>query len=218
MNAATTFQELLDHKLVAVVRVDHIDQLFPVTEALLKGGIKLIEATLTIPKLLEHTQSLVQQFGDEMVFGIGSVLNAQMASEAIDAGANFIVSPVCDLDILKIASKNDILASVGAYSPSEIQQAWLAGSRLVKVFPADSLGPKYIKGVRAPMPHLQLMPTGGVSAENLTQWLDAGCAALGVGSALVDMKAVRSGDYEQIYNNAKQLTSILANWKSERSE
>lgn len=214
LNKSEIVERLQRDKLVAVVRVDDTKQLYQVTEALIEGGVSLIEATMTIPGLLPVVPDYLQNYGEQIIFGIGSVLNEHMAEDAIRAGANFIVSPIMDTEILRKAQESNTLASVGAYSPTEIQQAYLAGSDIVKVFPADTLGPSFIKGVRAPMPHLKLMPTGGVTLENMVTWLDAGCAALGMGSALVDMKAVRAGDFAQITANAKALNEVLANWKN----
>ncbi|MDG5767716.1 bifunctional 4-hydroxy-2-oxoglutarate aldolase/2-dehydro-3-deoxy-phosphogluconate aldolase [Balneolales bacterium ANBcel1] len=210
-------KEVLDaigtHKLVAVVRLDDPKELDPVVDALLEGGVRLIEATMTIPGLLKHVPSLIKRVGDEMVFGIGSVLNADMAQQVVDAGASFVVSPVMKKEIIDTANRAGTAVSVGAYSPTEIQTAWELGSDVVKVFPADTLGPSYIKGVKAPMPHLKLLPTGGVSVDNVGAWLDAGSFALGVGSALVDIKAVRAGNIDVIRDNAAALSKAVADWQ-----
>ena len=197
------------NKLIAVVRLDDPADLNPTVDALLEGGVSIIEATMTIPGLLDHVPSLVKRVGSEMVFGIGSVLNEEMARRVIEAGASFVVSPIMRKRIIEVARNHETAVSVGAYSPTEIQTAWEAGSDFVKVFPADTLGPSYIKGVLAPMPHLKLLPTGGVKVDNVDRWLDAGSAALGVGSALVDIKAVRNGRFDVIRNNAEAFSRAV---------
>lgn len=212
MNKENILDAIGKHKLVAIVRLDNPALLDPVVDALLEGGVRLIEATLTIPGLLDHTSSLINRVGDDMVFGIGSVLNAAMAQQAVDAGASFVVSPVMKKEIIETAGNAGTAVSVGAYSPTEIQTAWELGSDIVKVFPADTLGPSYIKGVKAPMPHLKLLPTGGVTVGNVQDWLRAGSFALGVGSALVDMKAVRAGRFDVIRDNAAALSEAVSEY------
>lgn len=196
-------------KLVSVVRLDDPADLDPVVDALLEGGVKIVEATMTIPGLLNYVPALVDRVGSDMVFGIGSVLNADMAKQAADAGASFIVSPITKKEIIDTAHEAGCAVSTGAYSPTEIQAAWELGSDVVKVFPADTLGPGYIKGVRAPMPHLKLLPTGGVTVDNVGDWLRAGSFALGVGSALVDMKAVRQRRFDILRDKARALVQAV---------
>ncbi len=211
MNKKEVLAHIEKHKLVAVVRLDDPGDLDPVVDALLEGGIKLIEATMTIPGLLDYVPALVNRVGDEMVFGIGSVLNADMARRVVGAGASFLVSPIMKQEIIDIAKESDTAVSAGAYSPTEIQTAWELGSDVVKVFPADKLGPSYIKGVMAPMPHLKLLPTGGITVDNIGEWLKAGAVALGVGSALVDIKAVRKRQFDVIRNNAETMSKAVPN-------
>lgn len=214
MNKADVLATLEDRKIVAVVRVDEAAQIDPTVDALLRGGVNSIELTMTIPHVLEHLPSLLSRVGDQMVLGIGSVLNGETAQRVIDAGAHFVVSPVMKADIVETAKKNDVAVAVGAFSPTEIQTAWELGSDVVKVFPADQFGPGYIKAVKAPMPHLRLMPTGGVTVQNVGEWLSAGTFSLGLGSALVDIKAVRSGDFARIESNARALVAAYEAWKA----
>ncbi|MCC5926440.1 MAG: bifunctional 4-hydroxy-2-oxoglutarate aldolase/2-dehydro-3-deoxy-phosphogluconate aldolase [Bacteroidetes bacterium] len=214
MKKTDVLATLEDRKIVAVVRVDTADQIDPTVDALLAGGVNSIELTMTIPNVLDHLPALIKRVGDQMVLGIGSVLNGETAQRVIDAGANFVVSPVMKADIIEAAQKNNIAVAVGAFSPTEIQTAWELGSDVVKVFPADQFGPGYIKAVKAPMPHLRLMPTGGVTVQNVGEWLSAGTFSLGLGSALVDIKAVRSGDYARITSNARALVDAHNAWKS----
>lgn len=214
MNKEEVLQTIEKNKLVAVVRLDDPSELDPVVDALLEGGVRLIEATMTIPNLLDHVSALANRVGDRMVFGIGSVLNAEMARQVVDSGASFIVSPVMKKEIIDVARQAGRAVSVGTYTPTEIQTAWELGSDVVKVFPADTLGPSYIKSVRAPMPHLKLLPTGGITVHNVDQWLAAGSFALGVGSALVDIKAVRKKQFDVIRDNAAALSRAVSNYLS----
>ena len=209
MTKEETLKQITRHKLVAVVRLDDPAQLHPVVDALLEGGVRIIEATMTIPGLLQHVPQLVQRVGDEMIFGIGSVLSGDVARQAAEAGATFIVSPVTKKEIILAAHDAGCAVAAGAYTPTEIERAWELGSDVVKVFPSDTLGPSYIKGVIAPMPHLKLLPTGGVGVENVGDWLRAGAVALGVGSALVDSKAVRDGRYGFIREKAEAFVAAV---------
>jgi len=210
MNTSDILNRIETSKIVAVVRLDNPKDLYPTIDALLDGGVNLIEATMTIPGLLEHVPDLVARYGSQMVFGVGSVLNAKMADDVIRAGAQFVVSPIFKQEIIDAAKAADRAVSVGAYTPTEIFAAWEGGSDIVKVFPGDTLGPAYIKGVRAPMPFLKLMPTGGVSLSNVLEWLKAGVVAMGVGSALVDVKAVKEGRFDIIRDNAAALAKAVA--------
>jgi len=216
MNKNKVLEVIGDRKLVAVVRVDDPSQIDATVDALLKGGINVIELTMTIPNVLDYIPALMKRVGNEMVLGVGSVLNGETAQKVVDAGSNFIVSPIMKYDIIATAQKNDVAVSVGAFSPTEIQAAWEFGSDVVKVFPADRLGPSYIKGVKAPMPHLRLLPTGGVTVDNVGEWLSAGCFALGLGSALVDIKAIRSGNFNVLTENAKALVAAVDAWEKSK--
>ncbi|MBP3193888.1 bifunctional 4-hydroxy-2-oxoglutarate aldolase/2-dehydro-3-deoxy-phosphogluconate aldolase [Natronogracilivirga saccharolytica] len=209
MNRKEVIEQIEQDKLIAVVRLDDPADLDSTVDSLLKGGVRIIEATMTIPKLLDYVPSLVNRVGGDMVFGIGSVLNEDMARSVIESGASFVVSPIMRKGIIEVAQDYNTAVSVGAYTPTEIQTAWEAGSDFVKVFPADTLGPSYIKGVRAPMPHLKLLPTGGVNVDNVDQWLDAGATALGVGSALVNTKAVRNGRFDVVRENARAFSNAV---------
>ncbi|MDI6400634.1 bifunctional 4-hydroxy-2-oxoglutarate aldolase/2-dehydro-3-deoxy-phosphogluconate aldolase [Balneolaceae bacterium ANBcel3] len=215
MQRKETLRRIEEDKLVAIIRVNDPEELDPVVDALLEGGVTIIEATMTIPGLLDYVPRLIDRVGDQMVFGIGSVLNAEMARQVAEAGASFIVSPILKKEIIDTAHSYDKAVSVGSYTPTEIQTAWEYGSDVVKVFPADTLGPSYIKGVRAPMPHLKLLPTGGVHVDNVSDWLRAGSVALGVGSALVDMKAIKNRRFDIIRDNAKALHEAVRRYMEE---
>jgi len=213
MNRKDVTRLIEEKKLVAVVRLEDVEDLYPVAEALLKGGVSVIELTMTIPGVLDKIGEFREKMGDDVLVGMGSVLNGETARRVIDAGTQFVVSPIMRGEIIKAAHEGGVPVAVGAYSPTEIQEAWDLGSDIVKVFPANQLGPSYIKAVRAPMPHLNIMPTGGVSKDNVHEWLAAGCCALGVGSALVDMKAIRERRFDVLTENARIFSDNVKSYK-----
>ena len=198
-------KSLINCGAVAVIRLSDSSKMIKVAEALYKGGVSGIEITMTVPDAIKVIEEASKSIGDYMNVGVGSVLNAETAQKAIDAGAKYVVSPVFKKEIIDTAHKNGIPAMPGAFTPTEIQNAYEAGADIVKVFPADVVGMAFFKGVLAPMPHLKLMPTGGVSLTNAGDWLKAGACAVGVGSALLDKKAIADGNYEVLTRNAKLL-------------
>ena len=200
---------LIAHGAVAVIRLQDASRVRDVAAALVDGGVHAIEVTLTTPGALSLIELLVKSDRSLMV-GAGSVLSAQAAREAIEAGAGYVVSPVFDADLLATAHTYDIPAFPGAYTPTEMFRAYQAGADLVKVFPADALGPSYIKGVLAPMPFLEVMPTGGVTPDNVGIWIAAGGVAVGLGSALVDPALVHAGDFAAITTRARAVSDGIA--------
>lgn len=204
-------KSLIDCGAVAVIRLADSSKLIKVAEALYKGGISGIEITMTVPDAIKVIEEAAKSIGSYMNVGVGSVLNAETAQKAIDAGAKYVVSPVFKNEIIETAHKNGIPAMPGAFTPTEIQNAYEAGADVVKVFPADVVGMAFFKGVLAPMPHLKLMPTGGVSLTNAGDWLKAGACAVGVGSALLDKKAIAEGNYDVLTENAKVLKNSIDN-------
>ena len=189
--------EILARRVVAVLRLKDGSPLLDVAQALRKGGITIIEVTLTTPGALKAIADISATLPDVLV-GAGSVLNREAADAAMDAGAKFVVSPVFKPEILKCAHDRDVCAMPGAFTPTEILAAREAGADIVKVFPADVLGMEYFRAVLAPMPGLLLMPTGGVTIENAGKWLKAGACAVGIGSALVRQNMVDAGDWKGI--------------------
>ena len=168
---------------------------------------------MTTPNALAVLEYCVKQFGDTMLFGIGSVLDAATAKSAIEAGAKYVVSPIFKKEIIVAAHKEDIPAMPGAFTPTEILTATEAGADIVKVFPADILGMAFFKGVKAPMPHLRMMPTGGVTLTNAGDWLKAGACAVGVGSALLDNQAIAENNFSLLTENAKTLMQSIKSYK-----
>ena len=196
-------------RIVAVIRLDDPHTLRAVVDALAAGGVRAIEVTMTVPGAIELIGQLTRRVGDEMLIGAGTVVDAATASDAIDAGAKFVVGPVFRRDVIEACHSLGVPAMPGCFTPTEILDAWDAGADIVKIFPSTSLGPTFIKDVRAPLPHLKLMPTGGVSIDNAADWLRAGAVAVGVGSALVDSTAVKSGDFNSITRRAEQLVASV---------
>jgi 2-dehydro-3-deoxyphosphogluconate aldolase / (4S)-4-hydroxy-2-oxoglutarate aldolase len=195
---------------LAVVRLPRADDVLPVARALHAGGVSAIEVTMTVPGALQAVERLVREGDGEMLVGVGSVLDAETARRAVDAGARFVVSPVFRAEIVTEAQRHGAAALPGAFTPTEILRAHEAGADLVKVFPSDALGPSFIKGVLAPMPFLRLVPTGGVTPENAGGWIRAGAAAVGLGSALVDPALVARGDWATITRLALQTVDKVA--------
>ncbi|HEY9166724.1 MAG TPA: bifunctional 4-hydroxy-2-oxoglutarate aldolase/2-dehydro-3-deoxy-phosphogluconate aldolase [Candidatus Kryptonia bacterium] len=214
MSRADVVRRIIENGAVAVIRMSDPAKLIKVAEAIHKGGINGIEITMTVPGAIKIIEQASKTIGREMNIGVGSVLDPQTAQDAINAGANYVVSPIFKKEIVEIAHKNDVPALPGAFSPTEIQTAFEAGADIVKVFPADVVGMAFFKGILAPMPHLKLMPTGGVTLKNAGEWLKAGACAVGVGSALLDKKAIDGEDYGQLTENARTLMSSIAQFRS----
>lgn len=202
-------KSLIDGGAVAVIRLADSSKLIKVAEAIYKGGVSAIEITMTVPDAINVIKIACKEIGSYMNVGVGSVLNSETAKKAIHAGANYVVSPIFKKEIVETAHANGVPAMPGAFTPTEIQTAFEAGADIVKVFPADVVGMAFFKGILAPMPHLKLMPTGGVSLTNAGDWLKSGACAVGVGSALLDKKAIESGNYQVLTENAKILMSSI---------
>lgn len=200
----------LEHAgVVAVIRMKDPARLRRVIDALAAGGVRAFEVTMTVPRAIEAIEQLAPSLGSDLLLGAGTVLDAQTARAAIAAGARFVVSPVFRPPIIDACHALDVPALPGCFSPTEILAAWDAGADIVKVFPATSLGPGFIKDVRGPLPDVKLMPTGGVSLDNASDWLRAGAVAVGVGSALVDARAIESDDFETMTRNAQRVVASV---------
>lgn len=203
-----TLDRILKEKVVAIVRLDASERVGPTVEALHAGGLSAIEITMGTPDALRHIEQYASH--DSVLIGVGSVVDQATAQAAIEAGAKFIVTPVSRVSVIETVVQHQVPIFSGAFSPGEIQQAYEWGADVVKVFPAGTLGMSYFRAIKAPMPYLPLMPTGGVTLDNARDWLDAGACALGVGSALTDRRAIASGDYDQITQRAQQWLKTIA--------
>lgn len=211
MNRKEILEKIIELKVVAVVRLDGDADVIEVVKAIIKGGIKIIELTLTTPNAYELIKELSQKFSNEALIGAGSVLDTDMAEQAIEAGAKYIVSPISNFDLIEVAHSNDIPVMLGAYTPTEIFNAQKQGVDVVKVFPADGLGMSYFKSIKAPMPDLNIMPTGGVSLTNAGDWIKAGACVVGIGSALTDKEAIKEKNYSKITSNAELILKSINN-------
>jgi len=200
---------------VAVIRMADSQKLMKVAEAIRKGGVTSLEITMTTPNALQVIETCVREMGTDMLVGVGSVLDEETARLAILAGAQYIVSPVLKEDIIRMAHRYDKAVMPGAFTPTEIITAQEFGADIIKIFPADVVGMPFFKAVKAPMPHVNLMPTGGVSLTNAGQWLKAGACAVGVGSSLLDNGAIANEKYDVLTANAKQLCASISEARRE---
>jgi 2-dehydro-3-deoxyphosphogluconate aldolase/(4S)-4-hydroxy-2-oxoglutarate aldolase len=200
---------MIDAGVVAVVRSPDSHQLVEVAKALADGGVTVMEITYTVPNALEVIRRVREALGDRILLGAGTVLDADMARAAIFAGAEFVVAPALKAETIRMAHRYDKAALPGAFTPTEILTAWEAGADIVKVFPADVAGPAFFKAMRGPLPHIPLMPTGGVDLNTAAEFLKAGACCLGIGGQLVELKAVAAGDFARIRDLAKQYVEIV---------
>lgn len=184
--------------IIAVVRAEKQEQVLPLSEALLEGGVIAIEITMTTPNAIEAIREAAAKLGDHGLIGVGTVLDVATCRRAVEAGAQFVVTPIMRPAIAEAAHALDKPVMLGAYTPTEAQLAHEAGADFIKIFPAEGLGPNYIKSLRAPLPHLNIVPTGGVDLGNVGEFLKAGCAALGVGSSLVSRKILREANWPEL--------------------
>lgn len=203
--------QIIDCGAAGVIRMPEADKLVRVAEAIRAGGITAIEVTMTTPGALGVIEEVARRMDDddEVLVGVGSVLDGETARQAVDAGAQFVVSPIFKEEIVEASHERGVPALPGAFSPTEMQLAHEAGADIVKVFHASTLGKDYCSSVQAPMPHLKLMPTGGVSLADAGEWIEAGACAVGVGSALLDKEAIAAGDFEQLTENARTLRQSI---------
>ncbi|HKI70616.1 MAG TPA: bifunctional 4-hydroxy-2-oxoglutarate aldolase/2-dehydro-3-deoxy-phosphogluconate aldolase [Verrucomicrobiae bacterium] len=191
--------------IIAIVRIRKTEQVLPITEALVAGGVNAVEITTTTPNAIEAIREISQKMGAKALIGVGTVLDGDTCRAAIDAGAQYIVSPICRVELVSLAHAANRPVMLGAYTPTEAQLAHEAGSDFIKIFPADTLGAKYVKALRAPLPHLRIVPTGGIDARNIGDFFKAGCAAVGIGSSLVSAELLQKGDWAELTRRAAEL-------------
>ena len=200
---------ILESKIIAVIRMSDSRKLFRVVEAVRQGGIRAVEITMTIPGAIDIIRTMAAERPEGALLGAGTVLDARSADAVIEAGADFVVSPVLDLDMVRACRTNDRFVAPGAFSPTEILTAWKNGADVVKVFPATSLGPKFFKDIRGPLPHIRLMPTGGVSVQNAKDFIEAGACCVAIGTALLDPRTIELGEWELLTRKARELIDSL---------
>ncbi len=204
-----TLDLMTDSGVVAVIRAPSAEILVPLTEALIAGGVLSIEVTMSTPKAIHGIELLADKFGDRAIVGVGTVIDPGTAADAIRAGAAFVVSPITDSSIIDTVIRHGKVMIPGAFTPTEIVNAWTMGGDVIKVFPSTALGPQYFKDILAPLPQLRLTPTGGVDAKNAGAWIKAGAVCVGAGSALVSKEAMSAKDWPAITASAKAFTDAI---------
>lgn len=205
----SALDRVLQSGIVAIIRAPDGSLLADVAEALVAGGVETMEVTFTVPRAERVIEKVAERLGDRILLGAGTVLDTETARVALGAGAEFIVSPVVNLDVIRFCRRYGKLVMPGAFTPTEVLAAWEAGADIVKVFPSDSVGPGYLKALRGPLPQVRLLPTGGVTLETAAAFLQAGACALGVGGSLVEPKAVAAGDLARIESLARQFANLV---------
>lgn len=188
-------EQLLNPGIIAVVRAQRADQVVPLAEALVAGGIIAVEITMTTPDAINAIRAASTQLGNRALIGVGTVLDEATCRAAIAAGAQFVVSPICRRELVPLAHAAGKPIMLGSYTPTEAQLAHEAGADFIKIFPADGLGPNHIKALRAPLPHLKMVPTGGVDLNTIGEFIKAGCVAVGAGSSLISRAVLDKDDW-----------------------
>lgn len=211
---AQILAELCDPGVIAVVRAPKTEMVMPLSEALLAGGVIAIEITMTTPNAIAAIREASTKLGDRALIGVGTVTDADTCRAAIAAGAEFVVSPICQSELPVICRAANKPCCLGAVTPTEAQHAYELGADFVKLFPADNLGPAYIKALRAPLPHLKIVPTGGVDLNTIGDFFKAGCVAVGVGGSLVSAKLMQAGDWAGLTKLAAQFVEAAKKAKS----
>ena len=206
---------IMETGIIPVIRASSAELALRAAEAVYRGGIRTVEITMTVPGAIHVMEKVAERLGGKMLLGAGTVLDAETARAALLAGAEFLVSPSLKLGVIEVAHRYSKPAIPGALTPTEVLTAWEAGADFVKVFPAGNVGgPKYIRALKAPFPHIELIPTGGVNLETAIDFLLAGAAALGVGNDLVDPKALAAGKVDIIEDNARKFLECVRQARS----
>jgi 2-dehydro-3-deoxyphosphogluconate aldolase/(4S)-4-hydroxy-2-oxoglutarate aldolase len=209
MSKEQQLQQVLDCGIVAVVRAPDGQQLVDVCQALADGGVTVVEITMTVPDALDVIRQVRRSLGERVLLGAGTILDPETARAALLAGAEYLVSPTLNLDVIRLCQRYNKLVMPGAFSPTEVLTAWEAGADIVKVFPADVLGPVYFKALRGPLPQIRIMPTGGVDLTTAADFLRSGACCLGIGSQLVEPRAIADRNFDRIRDLARQYRQIV---------
>jgi len=208
-NKEKNLQDIVNCGVVAIVRVGSAQEAVEVCVAIARGGVKPIEITMTVPGAIDAIKELKSVMKDKVLVGAGTVLDPETAGAVILAGAEFVVSPTLNLEVIEVCRRYSKIVIPGAFTPTEILAAWEAGADIVKVFPAGVGGPKYLVDIKGPLPQIRLMPTGGVNVENTPDFIRAGAVAVAAGTSLVDKKAVSERKYDIITENAKKFVAAV---------
>lgn len=207
---------IIDIGIVPVVRTETAEGAIKAIEAIYRGGIRAAEITMTVPGAIRALEKVADQFGGKIVLGAGTVLDPETARACMLAGADFFVTPSLKVSTIEMVKRYSKVICPGALTPTEVLTAWDAGADIVKIFPCGNLGgPKYIKALRGPFPHIEMIPTGGVNLETAGEFLKAGACAVAVGGELVDAKSIREGRYEAIEERARQYLGVIAKAREE---
>lgn len=210
MEKRDIFNRMIEEGVIPVVRVSSAQEAIEVSDAIKAGGISLIEITMSVQGAIDVIKELTRKYKDEIIMGAGTILDPETGRAALLAGAQFIVSPTLNLDLIQLAHRYSAVVIPGAMTPTEILTAWNAGADMVKVFPAAQLGgPEYLKAIRGPLPQILLVPTGGVNLQNAGAFIKAGATALGVGGELVDKKAVKEKKFNVITENTRDFLKAI---------
>jgi 2-dehydro-3-deoxyphosphogluconate aldolase/(4S)-4-hydroxy-2-oxoglutarate aldolase len=209
MSKEDQLQRILDCGIVAVVRSPDSQQLVEVARALADGGVNIVEITMTVPDALDVVRRVRAALGDRLLLGAGTILDTETARAAFLAGAEYVVAPTLNLDVIRLCQRYGKVVMPGALTPTEILAAWEAGADIVKVFPADVVGPAFFKAMRGPLPQIRLLPTGGVDLNTAAEFLKAGACCLGVGGQLVEPRAVAEGNFDRIRELARKYIEIV---------
>jgi len=201
---------LLKPGVVAIIRADNSEQLIEASRALIAGGVSGIEITMTTPNALQVIADVCREFGDKVLAGVGSILDAKTAEAAVSAGAEYVITPVLKPDVIAFCNRIDKPIFSGSYTPTEAQTAYELGADFIKIFPADGLGPKYIQAIRGPLPHLNIVPTGGVDVNTTGDFIKAGCVAVAAGSSLVSKDILKNKDWAKLTDLAAQFIAAVA--------
>ena len=209
MSRETDLSRVLKLGIVAILRAPSGEVLADVADALVAGGIDVIEVTFTVPKADQVLQKVADRLGDRILLGAGTILDTETARIALLSGAKFLVTPVVNCNVIQLCRRYGRVVMPGALTPTEVLTAWEAGADVVKIFPSEVTGPAYLKALHGPLPQIRLMPTGGVNLETAADFLRAGACALGLGSALVESKAIAGRDFGRIESLARKYVQIV---------
>jgi 2-dehydro-3-deoxyphosphogluconate aldolase / (4S)-4-hydroxy-2-oxoglutarate aldolase len=209
MSRTSHLRQVIDSGIVAVVRTPDSRQMVEVVSALAEGGVTVVEITFSVPDALDVLKQVRQTLGNRVLLGAGTILDAETGRAALLAGAEYLVSPTLNLDVIRMCHRYDKLVMPGALTPTEILTAWEAGADIVKVFPAEVVGPAFFKAMRGPLPQIRLMPTGGVDLTTAAAFLQAGACCLGIGSQLVEPRAIADGNFARLRDLARQYVAVV---------
>jgi 2-dehydro-3-deoxyphosphogluconate aldolase/(4S)-4-hydroxy-2-oxoglutarate aldolase len=209
MSRLEIIQKVTTEKAVIVARINDSQKLIKVAEALLEGGLTILEVSMTTPNALKVFEKVIRTFINEMTLGVGTIMDAATARLAINSGAQYIVCPIYKPEIIHTSHRYNVAVMLGCFTPTKILNAHEQGADFIKVFPADVLGMEYFRAIKAPMPHLKLIPFVGVSLTNAGEWLKAGACAVGISTPLLDEQAIAECNWNKIKGNAKVLRSCL---------